>query len=378
MVGLTTKYKKGISEDSTNSPKELIPIRVKDIILDSSHKEYTKYGKEQSIGVIKYTRVDTKQEQTDTESLPHAFPINSFNITYPLVNEVVLLIRGPREDKNLGAFDYYSTIVGLYNDINWIPSDDSSKGEGEPGYNFKVNSNIRPLHPFHGDAITQGRNGQSIRLTGASSPLNPFTDSSNANQPLTIISNGHTNIEENEFYIEDINKDQSSIYLTTNHLIPLTQARDKYAGAKERPIKADQFKGKQIIINSGRLFFNSTEEDIQLSSRGNFGVTSNNISLDGTDYVGIDASKIYLGEDAKRFEFQPAILGTQLETFLVSLLAEIERMAEAMKNAKTVDGKIIPALNITGPISLEMIRALQKWPNPGKDSLLKSKKVFIE
>jgi hypothetical protein len=203
-------------------------------------------------------------------------------------------------------------------------------------------------------------------------------DNSNQNKPLTIITNGHEAVEEKDFYIEDINKDLSSIYLSADHLIPLAQSRDKYAAAQTRPISADKYKGNQIIINSGRLIFNSTEEDTQFTSKGNFGISSENISLDGTNYIGIDADKIYLGEDARIYELQPVILGNQLETFLVQLLAEVKRMAVAMKSAKTIDGKIIPTLNITGPISEEMIKTLEKWPNPGGDSLLKSKKVYTE
>lgn len=379
MGTLTTKFNlKTSNTDFSIQKRELIPVRVKDIILDETHPEYIKLGEEQSIGIIKYTTLDTKQDTSDTTALPHAFPLNSFNITLPLINEVVLLVKGPREERNLERVDYYETIVGIYNDINWLPSIDSNEGTEEPGFNFKTNDKKKPLHPFHGDTILQGRNGQSIRLTGAPSPLNTFTDDSNPNKPLIIISNGHQDADEKSLYLEDINKDSSSIYLTSDHSIPLTQARDKYAGANTRPVKADQYKGKQVVINSGRIVLNSTEDDIQFTSKGNFSISSNNISIDGTDYIGLDSKKIYLGEHARLYEFQPLILGNQLETFLVQLLAEVKRMSNAMKTAKTIDGKIIPKLNIAGAISEEIIKALEKWPNPGGDSLLKSKKVYTE
>ena len=379
MGNLTTKFKLNTSDNiHITQRREITPVRVKDIILDESHPEYTNFGEDQSIGVIKYTYLDKKQDTTDTKALPHAYPINSFNITLPLINEVVFLVKGPREARNLERVDYYETVVGIYNDINWVPSIDSNEGTEDPGYNFEINDKQKPLHPFHGDTIIQGRNGQSIRFTGAPSFLNTFTDETNPNRPITIISNGHEDIEGKSLYIEDINKDLSSIYLTSDHNVPLIQARDKYAGANTRPVQANQFKGKQIVINSGRLFFNSTEEDIQFTSKGNFGISSQNISIDGTDYIGLDANKIYLGEDARLYELQPVILGTQLETFLVQLLAEVRRMSNAMKTAKTIDGKIIPKLNIAGTISEEIIKALEKWPNPGGDSLLKSKKVYTE
>lgn len=378
MGSLTTKFKLDNSDITHHSSdREIIPVRVKDIILDESHSEYVKFGEEQSIGLIKFTTLNTKQDDSDTKLLPYAFPLNTFNLTYPLINEVVLLVKGPREERNLEKVDYYLTIVGLYNDINYIPSIDSNETVEEPGYSFKTSSKIKPLHPFHGDTLIQGRNGQSIRLTGAISPKNTFADSSNANKPLLIISNGHNSSGSNT-YVEDINRDDTSIYLCSDHTIPLNQSRTKYASAKQRPVLANSFKGSQAIINSGRLFFNSTKDDIQFSSQTNFGVTSKILTLDSVDYIGLDAKKIYLGENARRFEFQPAILGTQLETFFDTLLSELERTGQAMKKAKTIDGKIIPELNIAGVGLEETIKILKKWINPGGESLLKSKKVYVE
>ena len=386
MSTLTARFKlpNTVSPNSLTD-SEILPVRVKDIILDDSHPEYLKYGGIDSIGVVKYSLIDRKMDTLESEKLPAAFPISNFNSILPLINEVVLLVRGPREDKSPGKtikfekVDYYISTLNLYNDINYSPFIDiNDKGETTPGYRFKENNKIRPLHPFNGDIILQGRNGQSIRMSGAPSPLNTFTNSSNSNQPITIITNGHQDGNIDKLYVEDINKDNTSIYLTSDHQIPLIQSRDKYAGAKQRPVLANSYKGAQIILNSGRLYFNATEESILFSAKKEFGVTGADLFFDGVNYIGLDAKKIYLGEDAKLYEFQPAILGTQLETFLNTLLSELERTGAAMKKAKTVDGKIIPQLNIAGVSLEENIKILQKWVNPGGESLLKSKKVFIE
>lgn len=364
---------------------EILPVRVKDIILDDSHPEYEKYGGIDSIGVIKYSLIDRKIDTTDSEKLPAAYPISNFNSILPLINEVVLLVLGPKEypepEKSIKfeKVDYYISTLNMYNEVNYSPFlDEFDQGEKSPGYDFKANNQIRPLQPYNGDVIFQGRNGQAIRLTGAKSTTNSLTNNSNANKPLTIITNGHPETRFDKLYIEDINKDLSSIYMTSDHIIPLEQSRDKYAGANKRPTLANSFRGPQIIVNSGRLFFNSTEESILFSAKEEFGVTSKDMFLDAVNYIGLDAKKIYLGEDARRFEFQPAILGTQLETFLQSLLGELESIGSAMKKAKTIDGKIIPKLNIAGVSLEESIKILKKWTNPGGESLLKSKKVFVE
>ena len=381
-MSLQTKFKLPTSDSKlTAYSNDLVPVRVKDIILDNNHPEILsgKFDKTESIGLIKYSLIDRTVDTDDIEFLPYAFPLNNFNTTLPLINEVVFLVKGPKYELNLEKVDYYISTVSLWNDINHIPSqNDDERNDVGAGYDFKVNDKIRPLHPFHGDTILQGRLGQSIRLTGAKSPKNTLSNDTNANSPLTIISNGHQEISTDLLYVEDINKDLNSIYLASDHKIPLKQSRTKYAGASERPILSDAFKGNQTILNSGRIFLNASKEDVQISSLGDFGVTSNNVSIDGVGSIGLDAKEIYLGEDARRFKLQPVILGDQLEVFLQTLLKELEAVGKAMKTAKTIDQKIIPKINKAG-IGLEgTVKVLQNRINPGNSSELKSKKVYTE
>ena len=361
---------------------DLIPVRVKDIILDESHPEITskKFRGIQGIGVIKYVQIDQSINTEDTKTLPFAFPLNSFSITLPLINEVVYLVKGPREDNNIANVDYYVTIVGLYNDINYLESKnaDEPADNDAPGFKFKIDQKIRPLYPFNGDTIIQSRLGSSIRFTGAPSPNNTYTDTTNANKPLTILSNGHEKIEDSKLYIEDINKDTTSIYLATDHTIPLEQIRDKYAAAKKRPILAGNYKGPQIISNTGRIFFNTYKEDILFSANKSFGVTAEQVFIDGVNYIGLDAKKIYLGEQAKLTETQPVVRGEFLEVFLNIVLNALDGVSKAMTKAKTVDQKPIPSINLEGPALEASIRKAGEMINPNGESLLKSTKVFTE
>ena len=363
--------------------KEIIPVRVRDIILDIEHPEIKsqKFAGIDGIGVVKYIPLDqTIEENEDTTKLPFAFPINNFNTTLPLKNEVVLLIKAPRGEETIKLLDYYISVVGLFNDINHIPSSNKDLTEEEdPGYGFKENEKIRPIHPFNGDTIIQSRLGSSIRFTGAKSPGNSFTTDSNANRPLLIVSNGHQELDEKKLYIEDVNKDSSSIYLCSNHRVPLEQSRSKYAGAKSRPVSADQYKGNQIILNSGRMFFNSKEEDIQFSSQKSFGVTAQEVFLDGKDYIGLDAKKIYLGEQARLTEAQPVIKGVNLELFLASLLTSLQSLGNALTTARTaVDQQPITSLNLEGPSLVGLVNKLAEQINPRGESVLKSTKVYTE
>jgi len=380
-----------LSSDWYASNIEVLPVRVKDIILDESHPEYNKYYGPESIGAIKYSLLDRNINTSDTKTLPIALPANRNFTTYPLKDEVVFLIKGPKYslngeklvNKHLERVDYYLPVIGVLNQINYIEyPDDKDNSNPGPSFNseekFVEKPKVRPIRPFNGDVVLQGRNGQSIRFTGATSKNNPFIDSSNSQSPLTVISNGHPETAISTFHIEDINKDKSSIYLTENHIIPLTQSKTKYSGAKERPVQSNKYKGAQIVVNSGRLFFNSHTDDIQFTSTADFGVSSKVAYIDAEDYVSLDAKKIYLGEKAKQFERQPVILGDQLEVFLRELLAALERTGKAMTRAKTVDAKPIPLLNIEGVYLEQIAKGLNNRINPGGKSSLKSDTTFTE
>ena len=358
---------------------DIVAVRVKDIILDKSHPEYKKFGNIESIGVIKYAPIDVNTDTEDTTVLPPAYPLDQSNKTCPLINEIVFLVKGVRADIKDGNASYYLSPISIFNDINYNVSEDlldnSKKG---PGYEFKINPKKRPLYPFHGDVIHQGRHGQSIRFTGAKSFENYLVNDSNAGEPLTIITNGHKEESPRDLYIEDINKDNSSIYLANNHLIQLKQARDKYAGAVERPVLAKNYKGNQIIVNSGRLFFNASEDDINFSSREKISLTGEQISIDGDSSLGLDAKKIYLGEKALRFELQPALLGNQTELFLFELVNTLKALATIHTTLTDASGIPIPALNTFGRVFEAQMKSLLNQINPNGKSMLKSKKVFVE
>lgn len=360
-----------------------IPARVKDIILDSSHSEYEKYGGPNSIGVIKYEIVGRNIKAESTEDLPGAFPLNNTVRILPLINEVVLLQVAPdnsiKEIKGNNKITYYSSIVGLWNHPNHNASPSDDEDSLNLGKDIEESSDVNPMQPFPGDYIVEGRQGQSIRLAGYKSNINPFTDDSNNGKPFTIISNGQETVGNGyEHIVENIDKDSSSIYLTSDHKIPLTFSRDKYESLNKAPIAADKFKGSQVLINSGRLIFNSKEEDINFSSKNIFSVTANEIGLDGANYIGLDAKKIYLGSRARQLEQQPVILGDALETWLKQLVTVLEQTGNAMSNAITAAGSPIPTINLQGPVLVSIAKSLGTQIKPGGASLLKSKKVFTE
>jgi len=369
---------------------ELIPVRVVDVILDSSHPEYKKYGYTTSIGVIKFTFMDKAQDLTDPTILDVAYPISSNIRTLPLKNEIVFIIAGPdltaSSEKGTNSRIYYTNIISMWNH----PTHGKSRRIGdntqpEDRYGFPSIPGINPLQPYPGDVLIEGRLGQSIRLGGADYKGNNLTDGSNNGSPFMLISNGR--IREKASYgtiSEDINQDASSIYLMSNHTVPIVHARSKHISTRAAVNKAannptgipnlgsSNYKGSQVVISSGRLVFNAKDEDIDIASKGTFSVSSNIIGLDAVDEIGLDAKKIYLGTEALK-EFEPAVRGGELESFLIIVLQMMEIVKNTMRDSLSDSG----GTDLSGQLNW---KTMDSYINQLRSQLpnLKSKKVFIE
>ena len=362
---------------------KFIPARVKDVILDETHPEYELFGGPNSVGAVKYEILAKDYTYEDTKELAIAFPINSAVREFPLLNEIVLLTTAPDNTinniKGSNKVTYYTTVVGLWNHPNHNGSPSQNEDSLNLGEDIEELEIVNPLQPYPGDLILEGRQGQSLRFSGYKSDKNTLTDDDNNGDPFIIISNGQEEIGNGYDHItENINLDDSSIYMTSNHSVPLEQIRTKYLGLNEDPTRADQYRGAQVIINSGRLFFNAYEDDINFSSENKFSVTSNELGLDAEEYIGLDAKKIYLGSEARRFESQPAILGDELEVTLKEVADILIRMGTAFNSAVTTNGGSVTSLIQIGKTVIEVGNTLNNTLNVGGQSRLKSKKTFIE
>ena len=371
------------SPNSNNESRNLkLAVRVIDVILDSSHLEWDKFGKEQGIGAIKFVPLGLDVDTTDPSTLPVAFPENTGMRLYPLKNEIVFINSSPdystANDKETNKGIKYTSPLSIWNTAHHNASPKRGTEEVDLGFNVEEQATINPMQPYPGDLLIEGRHGQSIRFNGTNHDLNPLVDESNKNSPLTIISNGQKETESGiEFISEDINKDASSIYLTSNHTVPLISAQDKRAAFNETPVSSDSYKGKQVIINSGRLYFNSKEEDIHLNSVNNIGLTSKVLGMDAINYIGLDAEKIYLGQRARQTEQHPVIKGDSLEVWLKALTSQLLRVATAMQTAAAPSGPVL-SLNKEAPTLIAALKLLEEDINPGGESTLKSKKVYTE
>ena len=178
----------------------------------------------------------------------YAKPLYTNQKLYPLINETIYLILGPTytiPDNSNNRELYYISSFNAWNSshINPLPitSNDeitnSSELNNEYGKTFNIKDNIRSLISFEGDHILEGRWGNSIRFGSTvtnSNTQSPWSLSGNNGDPIIIIRNGQTSVEDNEnilvdFTLEDINRDASSIYMTNNQQISIDVAKKSLA-----------------------------------------------------------------------------------------------------------------------------------------------------
>ena len=234
-----------------------IAVRVKDIILNIEHPQAIKFGGYDAIGTVFYTLLqDTDPIGNNSGGI--ARPFFSFVKNYPLRNEIILILPAKNQNfldngkTNVSA--YYLPNVNIWNHphhnalpkIHELPNKSqnqdyqstqnglvrkvSSENSGvNLGNYFNERINVKALLPYEGDIIMEGRFGNSIRFgsTNINEDItnpNNWSDLGTNGDPITIIRNGQSQELDTKGWIptiEDINNDDSSIYLTSNQRISI-------------------------------------------------------------------------------------------------------------------------------------------------------------
>lgn len=212
-----------------------------------------------SIGCIRYIIYNSRQFfEAQGAANKIARPAFSFIHQYPAENEYVYIIPGPSVEQNEtagGPVDYFYlppfnlwrapqhnafpnlvelTIPYNFQNTDYLDATDGvARGPEVPppttplGEGFPELPDIKSIKPFPGDVMFEGRWGQSIRF-GSSNTINvgsnPWANSNNDGDPIMIIRNGQGNQVNKDGYeltVENINVDNSSIYLTAGQSITL-------------------------------------------------------------------------------------------------------------------------------------------------------------
>lgn len=319
-------------------------------------------------GVISCTLL-TDVEFSGTNQISQVYPLFPNIKNYPLVNEVVVILalanKNYQNNFNTVSY-YYISPVNLWNTSQTnplpyptnnvkpssqkknfyevenvgVPNQPASGSNTifKPGSYFEEKSDRNPLYSYEGDIIIDGRFGNAIRFgntvpTGLSTTniFNNWSNTGSVGDPITIISNGiHTEKPSYNSIVEDINKDDSSIYLTSTQQIPISSSSTNDYLSYDfltPPTLPNQYVGKQVILNSGRLLLNSTTDHILLSSAKSINLNSQqSINFDTTGPIILEGAEVYLGSSDAN---ESAILGDTLVDLLQGVLIDLSNALNA-------------------------------------------------
>jgi hypothetical protein len=358
-------------------------VRVKNIILNRTSLNFKELGEWDALGTVEF------EDVINPNVKGNAKPLFGNIKNFPLLNEIVYIFSLPSTligETTSESIKYYLNPVALWNHPhhNGYPTNanenpetqqktyiqtelgNTSKITNQPstinlGQTFIERSNIHPLLPFEGDIIYEGRWGNSIRLgsTITTKPpvvksLNNWSTTGSSGDPIIILRNGQGSGSSEGWLpiIEDINNDNSSIYLTSTQKIPLKASSTSYDSYNTQPQSPSEFSGKQILFNSGRLVLNSTKDHILLTSNQSVGLNAiNSVNID-TPLTVIQSDKVLLGnKDAT----EPLLYGNITQDLLQQLITSIKTFTNAVFTAKDV-----ATINIAAKILNGQVTAIEK------------------
>jgi hypothetical protein len=285
------------------------------------------------------------------ENFNTAIPLDIHVKSIPVPGEIVLIVSAASNFAgnfrlNEGTY-YYLNIVNIQSNINYngvprsstVPTSNaqsyqntvlginSSAIQSTPSRDKKTFelTNVNSLQLFEGDVVVEGRYGNSIRMGSTiknSSDVSkqPTWVLGSPGDPIIVIANSSEQLSKKSFRIEDINKDDSSIYLTSTQKLPLRVAGPQtLANIKFGPL-LNNLSGKQIIVNSDRIVLNAKTNEVILSSAKGILVTSkDDIIIESSSEVTLNAPTINLGFPA----IYSAVNGEPLEVILNAIISSI-------------------------------------------------------
>jgi hypothetical protein len=362
---------------------KIFAARVKFCILDNKTRPdlFKKSGEWSSIGAIYFDSIITPNSNPNFSKNNFAFPLFPNNKTFPLENEIVYIISLPNNNlqKNVNDISYYYfQPINIWNSNHHNAIPDPIFGKSLPesqrrdyqqteagtvrrvtdkgteidlGNTFKEKLNIKSIQPFEGDVIYEGRWGQSFRFGSTvnnSAVLNPWSRTGNNGDPILILRNGQYSDGKDPWIpqVEDINKDISAIYATSTQNIPIQVSSKNYNSYNNAPTSPDKFAGEQIILNSGRLLFNTKTDSILFSSKKTINLNSvEGVNVDSPRFV-VNSKNIFLGD---KNATEPVILGNIFLNDFKQLLDQLITLSIALQSPIGTPGPSAPNALIAGP-----------------------------
>ena len=336
--------------------------KVYGIVLDEntpSKELFNKSGGWNGIGTIYYLDFDQSKNITtnnvNLSTCKVAKPFHASSQNYPLIGELVHLIDAPAptsQVNNTATQKYYTGTVNVWNNNQQNSLTDDSLGK-----TFSEKSDIRKLRYFEGDRIYQGRKGNGIRFGStvkAHSDISEWSSIGNNGDPITILVNGYVTTDSGSSVpnIEEINKEQSSIYLTTTQKLPLVPGAS-IVNPRVNTIKPSDYISSQLIFNSDRITLNSKKDEVLLFAKTNIELNSDNIiNINAGKVVHINSPSIALGTKSDgTYPTEPVLLGNKTYELLLDLMGALTSLAGSLAAATvaTSQGAIcVTECNVAG------------------------------
>jgi len=338
---------------------------------DTPTKElYELNGGASNIGLIFYKQytgqeVKDKDDTTNLEECDKALPLFPNIADYPLINETVYLIPGPSPDSqelNKSPQMYYVCAINLWN------NNQANNPSGERlGKTYSISSDVRRLLSFEGDRIYQGRKGNGLRFgttVKIHSNLNEWSSTGNDGDPITIITNGYiTKDKSNSLNVEEVNKEMSSIYMTSTQKIPLLPNRQDNINPITLPtLPAKYINGSQLILNSDRVTLNSKKDEVMIFANTNVEISTNNIiNLNSNQYTHINSPIIFLGTKNNNTPDEPVLLGRSTIDLLNKLMTALTNLGNQLTSVIIpAEGSPLAQVNTAGANFVESINNTRK------------------
>ena len=386
--------------------------RVVDIILDENHPLFEVNGGWSSLGSIFFEKVTLSSTSKNPKAKVRALPLLPNLRQYPVINELVVIFELPSKDiganSTLTTF-YYLNPISIWNhpNLNAYPnelatpqvqdSENKSYQQIEAGQvrrstdeEVKINYNsplvggsfvpsdtVRSLMSYAGDFILEGRFGNSIRFgstisgstTNYTSSIinNNWSTAGSSGEPITIIRNGQGEIDIPSPIplpvwvptVENINIDKSSIYLTSNQIIPLSTTFNSYPAIKNnKPTTIQAFSGSQVLLSSDRLIFNAKNDSIIANSENIISLNAiNDIGLlSRNEQITLQAERVSLG-DANATE--SLIYGDQFMFDFKSLISKLQNLCENL----ALEPKLVLSAGAANNVMVQVQLMLNKIDN---------------
>jgi len=238
---------------------------------------------------------------------------------------------------SLSNFKYNISVNSRIGDTPYIPGRDKPD---DPKYLKDQYTSIKIL--------VQGT--EVINQPSQPQSLNNWSISGSNGDPITILRNGQ-NPELTgsalSLTVEDINKDLSSAYFTSTQNIPIevSSKNDYLSYGENQPTDPKDYNKAQIILNSGRLAFNTTQDHIMLSSKKSINLNSiEGVNVDTIGPVVIEAPEIKLGSNDAE---ESVLLGDSTVDLLQSLISDLSSLTKIMGSQIGNNGILLEPMGTT-------------------------------